>query len=98
MFVHSVFFWLRPDLTEEESSQFWQQVRALLTIPSVKIGHVGTPANTDRPVIDRSYSCALLTVFEDEAGHDAYQVHPVHDQFRTECAPLWTKVVIYDAQ
>lgn len=97
MFVHSVFFWLRPDLTPEETAQFWEQVRALTTIPSVKIGSVGTPANTDRPIIDRSYSAALLTVFEDEAGHDAYQVHPIHDKFRIECAPLWSKVLIYDA-
>lgn len=97
MFIHSVFFWLRPDLTEEESANFWKQVRDLATIPSVKLGHVGTPADTDRPIIDRSYSCALLTVFDDVAGHDAYQVHPIHDKFRTECAPYWAKALIYDA-
>jgi len=39
----------------------------------------------------------LLTIFDDMAGHDAYQVDPVHDQFRIECAPLWSRVLIYDA-
>jgi hypothetical protein len=97
MLIHSVYFWLRPDLTEEETAHFWTRVRALTTIPSVRIGHVGTPAETDRPVIDRSYSCMLLTIFDDMAGHDAYQVDPVHDQFRIECAPLWSRVLIYDA-
>jgi hypothetical protein len=97
MLIHSVYFWLRPDLTEEETAHFRTRVRALTTIPSVRIGHVGTPAETDRPVIDRSYSCMLLTIFDDMAGHDAYQVDPVHDQFRIECAPLWSRVQIYDA-
>jgi Stress responsive A/B Barrel Domain len=35
--------------------------------------------------------------FDDEAGHDAYQLHPIHDRFRQECAPFWSKVLIYDA-
>ena len=97
MFVHSVYFWLRPDLTKEEIAQFWEGARALTTIRSVRHGFVGTPADTDRPIIDRSYSCALVVIFDDEAGHDAYQVDPVHDKFRLDCAPLWNKVLIYDA-
>ena len=97
MFVHSVYFWLKPYLDEAGKQQFWEGVRSLLTIESVRNGFVGTPAATDRPVIDRSYSCALVVMFDDEAGHDAYQDHPVHDKFRIECAHLWERVLIYDA-
>jgi Stress responsive A/B Barrel Domain len=97
MFVHSVYFWLKPDLTEEQRAKFWESVRSLTTIESVRQGFVGSPASTDRPIIDRSYSCALIVIFDDDAGHDAYQVHPVHDKFREECAPFWSKVLIYDA-
>src|SRR5262245_6274776 len=97
MFVHSVYFWLKPDLIEEERAKFWDGVRSLTTIESVRHGWVGTPAETDRPVIDRSYSCALLVICDDEAGHDLYQVHPLHDKFREECSPFWSKVLIYDA-
>ncbi len=60
-------------------------------------GFVGVPADTDRPIIDRSYSYALVVMFRDAAGHDAYQVHPVHDRFREECAGFWRKVQIYDS-
>lgn len=97
MFVHSVYFWLKPDLSEEDRAKFWAGVRSLTTIESVRQGYVGTPAATDRPIIDRSYSCALVVAFDDDAGHEAYQVHPVHDRFREECASCWDKVLIYDA-
>jgi hypothetical protein len=97
MFIHSVYFWLKPDLTDAERDRFWAGVRSLTTIESVRHGFAGVPAATDRPIIDRSYSCALIVMFDDDAGHEAYQVHPIHDRFREECAPFWTKVLIYDA-
>lgn len=97
MFVHSVYFWLKPDLTDAQRAQFWAGVRSLTTIGSVRQGIVGTPAPTDRPIIDRSYSCSLLIICDDDAGHEAYQVDPIHDKFRNECAEFWSKVLIYDA-
>ncbi len=97
MFVHSVYFWLKPALTPAQRDQFWAGVRSLGTISSVKASYIGTPAATDRPIIDRSYSCALVVVFDDEVGHEAYQVDALHDCFRLECAALWERVLIYDA-
>ena len=97
MFIHSVYFWLNPDLTDAERAQFRDGVRSLTTIESVRHGFTGTPASTDRPIIDRSYSCALIVMFDDRAGHEAYQVDPIHDKFREECASFWSKVLIYDA-
>lgn len=96
MFVHSVYFWLKPDLTEEQRALFWERVRSLAAIESVRHCFIGAPASTDRPVIDSSYSCALVVVFDDDEGHDSYQIHPVHDKFR-ELSNLWSKILIYDA-
>ncbi len=98
MFVHSVYFWLKEDLSDADRATFDKGVRALLDISSVKQGFVGAPASTDRPIIDRSYTTALIVMFENEAGQDHYQVDPIHDKFRDECASFWTKVVIYDAE
>src|SRR5262245_43331129 len=67
MFIHSVYFWLKPDLTEAERAAFWAGVNSLTTIKSVRQGYVGAPAATDRPIIDRSYSCALVIICDDEA-------------------------------
>ena len=97
MFIHTVYFWLKPELTGGEVTKFWRGVGSLRTIQSVKHGWIGKPAKTDRPIIDKSYTCALVTVFDDEKGHDAYQVHPVHDEFRRECANFWSKIIIYDS-
>jgi hypothetical protein len=38
-----------------------------------------------------------VLIFPDQAAHDAYQVHPVHDRFRSECGAFWTAVRIYDS-
>jgi Stress responsive A/B Barrel Domain len=96
VFLHSVYFWLKPELELEQQAQFWAGVKSLGEIPSVKFFFVGTPADTDRPVIDRSYSCNLVVGFDDLAGHDLYQDHPIHDDFRA-LSDLWSKVLIYDA-
>ena len=97
MFVHAVYFWLRDDLTADERARYDAGVASLLGIPQVRHGWAGVPADTDRPVIDRSYSVGLVMAFDDEAAHDAYQVHPVHDRFREACAGYWTRVQIYDS-
>ncbi len=96
MVIHSVYFWLRPELNEEDVRRFVEGARSLLTIETVKSGYVGTPAATEpRPIVDSSYSYSLIVMFDDVAGHDAYQDHPVHDAFR-ELAHLWDRVQIYD--
>jgi hypothetical protein len=98
MLVHHVVFWLKSDLSQDQKSLFVEKLTALKGIESLKFFQVGTPASTDRPVIDRSYSYSLMTVFENMAGHDVYQVHALHQDFLSHCKTLWEKVVIYDAE
>jgi hypothetical protein len=97
MFVHAVYFWLRPDLAGDERARFLAGLRSLRAIEGVEHGWIGVPAPTDRPVIERGYSHALVLAFADERAHDAYQVHPVHDRFREECGTFWTMVRIFDS-
>lgn len=97
MLVHAVYFWLKPDLSEQQKQAFSIEVDKLRSIPSVRHAFIGKPADTDRPVIDRSYSVALTVVFDDMAGHDAYQVDPIHQQFVSACSSLWDRVLIYDS-
>lgn len=96
MFVHAVYFWLRPDLTAEQHAQFRAGVQSLTTIETVEHAYVGTPAPTDRPIIERGYSVGLIVIFADQAAHDHYQVDPIHDRFREQCSALWQHVRIYD--
>jgi hypothetical protein len=98
MFVHHVFFWLKAELTEADQAQFEKGVSSLLSIEHVKMGDVGKPAPTDRPVIERTYTFSLLLVFKDKEAHDAYQPHPVHKAFVESCSHLWDRVLIYDSE
>jgi hypothetical protein len=97
MFVHAVYFWLKDNLTDMQKDTFQRGVASLAGIETVHQAHIGVPAPTDRPIIDRTYSQALIVLFQHERDHDRYQVDPIHDRFRQECGSLWQKVVIYDS-
>jgi hypothetical protein len=98
MLVHTVYFWLKPELTEAERADFRRGVETLGNITAVEQVYVGTPAATEkRPVIDDTYSVALTVVCKDVAAHDAYQVDPLHHAFINRFKTFWTRVQIYDA-
>jgi hypothetical protein len=96
MFTHCVFFWLKEGLSSSEKAAFELRLNTLPSIRGVLGGTAGVPASTDRPVVERSYSYGLVLTFADRAGHDAYQVDPIHDEFHRTCSPYWTKVLVYD--
>ena len=98
MFVHVVNFWLKEGISAEDRARFEQGVKTLGEVEGLEVFNVGTPAATDRPVIDRSYDYCRLTVFKDEAGHDAYQVAPIHLKFIEDCKQYWDRVLIYDSE
>lgn len=97
MFVHAVYFTLRTDLSAADRARFVAWQPKLCALPSVHAGYTGVPADTDRPVIDRAYTHALVLLFADAAAEQAYQVHPEHDRFKAECAGFWDKVRIFDS-
>ena len=96
MFIHSVYFVLRDDLTPAQRQRFEDGIRSLAAIESVERGHIGKPASTDRAIIDRDYTHALILTFPDQRAHDHYQAHPVHDRFREQCAGYWSAIRIFD--
>ena len=99
MLVHTVYFWLKPDLTAAQRAEFRTEVEKLGGIKSVDKLYVGTPAKTvKRPIIDDSYSVALTVICKDIAAHDLYQVDPIHLAFIEKCKAYWNRVQIYDAE
>lgn len=96
MFAHTVFFWLRKGISAADRKAFDAGVKSLLAIKTIRQGHVGKPADTDRPVIDRTYDRGLTVVFDSRADHDAYQADPVHLKFVKTCAKHWIRVLVYD--
>jgi len=98
MFVHAVYFWLKPELTPAQRAEFQAGVETLKGIASTEAVYIGPPAETRRPVVDRTYTLALVVLLKDLAAHDAYQVDPIHKAFVENFASYWDKVVIYDSE
>lgn len=96
MYIHTVYFWSREDLTAAESAQLAAGVASLVSLPTVRHGWAGTPAGSEGPVIDSTFSHGLSLAFDDRQGHDDYQVHPDHLEFVGACSPLWIRVQVYD--
>jgi len=96
-FVHTVFFWMKADVTQEQKGAFYQGLMKLKAIDSIETGYVGVPASTNRPVIESSYDYSITFVFKTAAEQDAYQSHPDHLEFIAAYNHLWEKVVVYDA-
>jgi len=98
MLVHSVYFWLKPDLTPTQRADFRRGLDSLVGIEAVEAVYVGAPAPVEkRPVIDDSYSFALTVLCKDVAAQNAYQVDPLHVAFLNSFKTFWARVLIYDA-
>ena len=63
----------------------------------IKHKYIGTPAGTDRSVVDNSYTYSLIVSFENKEQHDLYQEDPIHKQFIANAGHLWEKVQIFDS-
>lgn len=98
MLVHTVFFWLKKELSADQVAQFREGVESLKSIESAEAVYVGTPAGTpERPVVDSSYDVCLTVILKDIPAHDAYQADPLHQEFIATFKESWETVKIYDA-
>ena len=98
MLVHTVYFWLKPELTAAQRAEFRKGVESLGGIRSVEKIYVGTPAATEkRPVIDHSFDVGVTVLCKDTAAEKAYQVDPIHLAFVEKFKSNWVRVQVYDA-
>lgn len=96
--AHHVFFWLKNRDSKDDLNKLLEGLRTLEKIESVRKINIGVPASTEkRDVVDNSYSASELIFFDDVAGQDAYQVHPIHKKFVENYSHLWEKVIVYDS-
>lgn len=97
-FIHMVFFWLHEPDNESVRATFEASLRRFLN-ESRYAGswHVGTPAGSDRSVVDSSYTYCLVVTFASREMHDQYQSEPPHLRFISESGSLWKRVQVYDS-
>jgi hypothetical protein len=95
--VHSVFFWLKADISEEDKENFVNFFEALREIPEVQTLRYGKPAATNpRPVVDHSFTYNLLVTFANIEAINVYETHPIHLDAIEKYKHLWTKVLVMD--
>ncbi|GAB3996205.1 hypothetical protein GCM10028807_38410 [Spirosoma daeguense] len=97
LFVHHVLFYLKNAGNEADKAKLLEGLNKLAKCPTIKLVNIGTPAATNREVIERSYTYSWLCFFDSPTDEEAYQKHPIHDEFRNNYAHLWEKVVIFDS-
>ena len=98
-FAHNVFFWLRNPDSQKDREVFKESLfRFINTSQFIKTKMVGTPADTNRGVIDNTYTFSLILTFENKVQQDYYQTETVHLKFIEESSDLWEKVMVYDSE
>lgn len=75
MLRHVVFFKFKPEISEQDRTDFFASVQAL---PEQVPGILKPETGRDILRTPRSYDVALLFGFEDRAALDHYQTHPNH--------------------
>lgn len=96
-FIHHVYFWLKNPDSKEDKTKLVEGLKKLSKVTTIKWFHIGQPANTNRDVIDHSYSISWCLMFDNDADQASYQVDPIHLKFVEECSSLWSKVTVYDS-
>ena len=98
VFVHHVYFGLKAPGDPEAPEALIAGLRRLTAAPDILWSHIGLPAESERGVVDDSYSVSWLVFFADKAAEDRYQIDPIHLKFVEDCSPLWERVVVYDTE
>ncbi len=99
MLLHSVYFWVKDDVSEQKKKDFEQGLTDLVSnVKEVSKAEIGVPASTDdRGVVDLSFAFALIVWFKDIGDHNIYQEHAAHKKFIEDFSSLWEKVIVYDS-
>jgi hypothetical protein len=96
MLVHSVFFWLKKDLKESEKKDFLAGLKSLEAIDVIRKLYVGSPAPSERAVVEKGYTYGLTVLLDDLEAHDKYQSDETHQRFLKTFSWMWDKVLVFD--
>lgn len=97
MFTHTVIFWTDPAKLNAADELIAGAKKYLSQVPGIINFHVGKMVPSTRAVVEQSYQVGLSIHFDGKDSQDAYQTHPLHDQFIAEAfKPNCARVVVYD--
>lgn len=95
--LHSVHFWLKEDISDDEEKDFLNFFEELRKVPKVQTLQYGKPAPTNpRPVVDNSFQYNLLVTFRNMEDINTYETHPTHIAAAEQYNKYWVKVEVRD--
>ena len=98
MFIHTVLFHLKMNLSKKEISEFEEGLESLKAIDSNQAIYILTPAETKhRNAVRDDYSYNLTIHFKNIDGHNAYQIDPLHKAFVEKFSAFWQRIEIIDS-
>ncbi len=99
-YAHVVIFRMKEDAPKDAVEKAIADCRELLAkVPSVRSVRAGRPAAKGTPEVPKTqYDFALLVLFEDADGLEAYIKHPLHVKFVQKHGPNFNmeKLQIFD--
>jgi hypothetical protein len=96
-FVHCVFFTLKPEVTDDQIEEFVKDCYLLKQIPSVRKLDAGRrDERMTRDINVTDYTLGVVVYFDDKAGHDLYNAHPVHQKLVAKHKDQWSSVRVFD--
>ena len=96
-FVHAVFFWLVNEDAKTKKAFLTELRKFIDNVDMIRSQHIGRPADTDREVIDSTWTFSLILSFDAKKEQDEYQEHQLHKDFIANATSLWDKVLVYDS-
>ena len=98
VFVHTVYFWLKAEVSDNDRIAFEDALRKLGTSTTTSGYYWGSPLQIEkRGVVDDSYDYAITSFFDSLEEHDTYQSSdPIHLEFIESNKHLWDSVKVYD--
>lgn len=97
-YVHAVFFSFKEGTPHaEREALVADSIEQLSKIPSVrKIDSGPRDLQADRDVNVTDFDIGLVVYFDDKAGYDLYEKHPIHEEYVQKHRTNWAKVRVFD--
>ena len=97
--IHTVYFWLKDDLNDEDRQDFVRAAKELAIVPTVRKFYGGPPAGTpDRDVTNHDFDYSIHLIFMSVKDHNTYQQDPVHLKFVETQAHKFATVKVFDSE
>ncbi|MBT5157122.1 MAG: Dabb family protein [Rhodobiaceae bacterium] len=94
---HTVIFWMKPGTPDSKVAEIIRNTKSFETLPMVEQVLVGTPIESERKVVDDSFTLAFTMTFKDEAALAAYNADANHKKISSQVTlPHVMRGVIYD--